>query len=239
MEIFTPSLLPKTFRLTNYAAVFQEQPFGQNILNSLIVATLATLVSQALAASASFALARREFAGRGLVLISFLLISMFPQIAVLSGLFEIIRALGLYNRLFGLVLSYMILVLPFTVWVLTTFMRQVPRELEEAAVMDGASSLTILVRIFLPIMAPSLVTAGLLAFVAAWNEFLFAVTFTLSDQARTVPVAIAFMSGSSQHELPWGNIMAAAVVVTIPLILLVLIFQRRIVTGLTAGAVKG
>src|SRR5690606_15732527 len=129
---------------------------------------------------------------------------------------------------FGLTLSYMIFTLPFTVWVLTTFIRQIPRELEEAAVMDGAGSWTVLTRIFLPLMGPSMVTTGLLAFILAWNEFLFALTFTLSNRARTVPVAIAFMSGSSQYELPWGNIMAASVVVTLPLVLLALFFQRKI-----------
>jgi trehalose/maltose transport system permease protein len=137
------------------------------------------------------------------------------------------------------VLSYMIFTLPFTVWVLTTFMRELPREVEEAAIIDGASPRVIIVNVFLPLMWPALITTGLLAFIAAWNEFLFALTFTLNDEQRTVPVGIATMSGASVHELPWGNIMAASVMVTLPLVILVLIFQRRIVSGLTAGAVKG
>jgi len=137
------------------------------------------------------------------------------------------------------VLSYMIFTLPFTVWVLTTFMRDLPKELEEAAIMDGASPWTILTKVFMPLMWPALVTTGLLAFIAAWNEFLFALTFTLTNDERTVPVGIALMSGASSHEIPWGNIMAASVMVTLPLVVLVLIFQRRIVSGLTAGAVKG
>jgi trehalose/maltose transport system permease protein len=166
-------------------------------------------------------------------------VSMFPQIAVLSGMFELIRSLGLYNNLLSLTLSYMIFTLPFTVWVLTAFMRELPKELEEAAIVDGASPLTLVTRVFLPLMGPALVTTGLLAFIAAWNEFLFALTFTLSAEMRTVPVAIALISGASGHELPWGNIMAASIIVTVPLIALVLIFQRRIVSGLTAGAVKG
>jgi trehalose/maltose transport system permease protein len=163
---------------------------------------------------------------------------MFPQIAVLSGMFELIRTLGLYNNLLSLSLSYLIFTLPFTVWVLTTFMRELPKELEEAAIIDGAGPLTIMLRIFLPLMGPALAATGLLAFIAAWNEFLFALTFTLTSDMRTVPVAIALISGASSHELPWGNIMAASVIVTVPLIVLVLIFQRRIVSGLTAGAVK-
>jgi trehalose/maltose transport system permease protein len=133
----------------------------------------------------------------------------------------------------------MIFTLPFTVWVLTTFIRDLPKELEEAAILDGASPWVILTRVFMPLMWPALVTTGLLAFIAAWNEFLFAYTFTLSNEMRTVPVGIKMMSGSSAHELPWGNIMAASVLVTLPLVGLVLVFQRRIVSGLTAGAVKG
>jgi trehalose/maltose transport system permease protein len=164
---------------------------------------------------------------------------MFPQIAVLSGLFELIRALGLYNSLIGLVFSYLILTLPFTTWVLTTFMRELPRELEEMAAVDGASALRTLIEIFLPLTAPALAAAGLLAFILAWNEFLFALSFTLSNEQRTVPVAIALISGASAYELPWGRIMAASVIVTVPLIVLVLILQRHIVSGLIAGAVKG
>ena len=164
---------------------------------------------------------------------------MFPQIAVLSGMFELVTWLGIYNNLLALTLSYMIFTLPFTVWVLTTFMRDLPKEIEEAAIVDGATPFTIVTKVFLPLMGPALATTGLLAFIAAWNEFLFALTFTLSTEMRTVPVAIALISGASAHELPWGNIMAASVVVTVPLIVLVLIFQRRIVSGLTAGAVKG
>jgi trehalose/maltose transport system permease protein len=166
-------------------------------------------------------------------------VSMFPQVAVLSGMFELVRYMGLYNSLPALTLSYMIFTLPFTVWVLTTFMREMPVELEEAAMMDGATPWIVLTRVFLPIMGPALATTGLLAFIAAWNEFLFALTFTLTDRTRTVPVAIALISGASSFELPWGRIMAASVIVTVPLILLVLVFQRRIVAGLTAGAVKG
>ncbi len=223
----------------NYAAVFRDRPFGRNILNSVIVAASVVAVSLGLGLTAAFALGRVVFRGRGLLLAAILAGSMFPQVAVLSGLFELIRWLGLYNSLGSLVLSYLIFTLPFTVWVLTTFMREMPRELEEAAMIDGATPWIVLTRVFLPIMGPAMATTGLLAFIAAWNEFLFALTFTLTDAMRTVPVAIALISGASSFELPWGRIMAASVIVTVPLILLVLVFQRRIVAGLTAGAVKG
>jgi trehalose/maltose transport system permease protein len=237
--LFTVEFLPAAPRWDNYAAVFREQPFGRNILNSVFVAGSVVAVSLVLAASSAFALGRVTFRGRTALLLVILGVSMFPQVAVLSGLFELIRAFGLYNNLLGLTFSYLIFTLPFTVWVLTTFMRELPVELEEAAVMDGATPWVVLTRIFLPLMGPALATTGLLAFIAAWNEFLFALTFTLTDEMRTVPVAIALISGSSQFELPWGLIMAASVIVTVPLILLVLVFQRRIVSGLTAGAVKG
>ena len=223
----------------NYLAVFHEQPFGRNILNSLFVAVSTVALSLALAMAAAYALGRVQFRGRGLLLAVILGVSMFPQIAVLSGMFELISGLGLYNNLLALSFSYLIFTLPFTVWVLTTFMRELPQELEEAAIVDGATPLAIVMRVFMPVMGPALVTTGLLAFIAAWNEFLFALTFTLTSDMRTVPVAIALISGASSYELPWGNIMAASIIVTVPLIVLVLVFQRRIVSGLTAGAIKG
>ena len=146
---------------------------------------------------------------------------------------------GLYNTLWSLVFSYTIFTLPFTVWVLTTFMRDLPVEIEEAAIVDGATPWVIITKVFLPLMWPAMVTTGLLAFIAAWNEFLFALTFTSSTETRTVPVTIALLSGASSHEIPWGTIMAASVIVTVPLVVLVLIFQRKIISGLTAGGVKG
>jgi trehalose/maltose transport system permease protein len=158
---------------------------------------------------------------------------------VLAGMFELIRALGLYNRALGLVLPYLIFTLPFTVWVLTTFMKQLPKELEEAAIMDGCGPGRIIWQVFMPLLWPALVSTGLLAFIAAWNEFLFALTFVLDNNERTVPVAISLISGASLYDIPWGKIMAASVLVTLPLIGLVLVFQRKIVSGLTAGAVKG
>jgi trehalose/maltose transport system permease protein len=237
--LFDGNYLPESFSFSNYLSEFEGQPFGRNIFNSIFVSVMVVALSLLMGVTASYALARVKFAGRGLLLVTILSVSMFPQVAVLSGMFELIRAVGLYNSMFGLAISYMMLTLPFTVWILTAFMRELPRELEEAAVMDGASPWTVITRVFLPVMWPAMVTTGLLAFIMAWNEFLFALTFTLTNEQRTVPVAIALISGASQFEMPWGNIMAASVIVTVPLIVLVLIFQRRIVSGLTAGAVKG
>jgi trehalose/maltose transport system permease protein len=237
--LFEVNYLPAELDFTNYATMLTEGVFGKQILNSVFVATVVVLISLALAVTASYALSRIRFRGRGLLLLTILSVSMFPQIAVLSGLFEVIRYFGLFNSLWALVFSYMIFTLPFTVWVLTTFMRNLPIEIEEAAIMDGASSLTIIRRVFLPLMWPAMVTTGLLAFIHAWNEFLFALTFLSTDSQRTVPVAIALISGRSEFEIPWGNIMAASVIVTLPLVMLVLVFQRKIVSGLTAGAVKG
>jgi trehalose/maltose transport system permease protein len=238
-ELFQPQPLPPSWAWQNYVTIFQEQPFGRQILNSVFVAVTVVLLALGLAVLASYALGRIQFRGRRLLLFTILGVSMFPQIAVLSGMFELVRTLGLYKNLLALVLSYMIFTVPFTVWVLTTFMRELPKELEEAAFVDGATPFVVVTQVFLPLMGPALVTTGLLAFIAAWNEFLFALTFTLSSEQRTVPVAIGLISGASTYELPWANIMAASVVVTVPLIVLVLIFQRRIVSGLTAGAVKG
>lgn len=237
--IFRVEFLPAAPTLENYRALFAEQPFARNIVNSLFVASVAMAISLALAVTAAYALGRIKFRGRAAILFAVLSISMFPQIAVLSGLFELIRAAGLYNSLTGLIFSNLILTLPFTTWVLTAFLRELPRELEDSAVMDGASSFRIMTEIFLPLMAPALAATGLLAFILAWNEFLFALTFTLSNEKRTVPVAIALITGASAYELPWGRVMAASVIVTVPLIALVLLLQRHIVSGLVAGAVKG
>lgn len=237
--LFSTSLWPAKPSLANYLQVFGNQPFGANLLNSLLVAGGVVLLSLGVSVLAAYALGRVSFRGRGTLLMCILGVSMFPQVAVLSGLFELIRALSLYDHLGALVLADMIFTLPFTVWVLVTFMRELPKELEEAALMDGVGVLTLIFRIFLPLLWPAVAATSLLAFIAAWNEFLFALTFTLSSEERTVPVAIALISGASSFELPWGNIMAASVIVTVPLILLVLVFQRHIVSGLTAGAVKG
>lgn len=240
-ELFSTSLWPQNGSLANYISLFTvaEQPFGRHIVNSVVVSTLVVVLSLFLGVTAAYALGRIQFKGRGLLLTAILGVSMFPQVAVLAGMFEMIRALGLYNRSLGLVLPYLIFTLPFTVWVLTTFMRQLPKELEEAAIMDGCSPWRIIRDVFLPLLWPALVSTGLLAFIAAWNEFLFALTFVIDNNERTVPVSISLISGASKYEIPWGKIMAASVLVTLPLIGLVLVFQKKIVSGLTAGAVKG
>jgi trehalose/maltose transport system permease protein len=238
-SIFQVDYLPKQVSFGNYVSVMTQGNFALNLLNSLIVSFAVVAISLLLGVTAAYALSRVRFRGRPVLLLIILSVSMFPQIAVLAGLFEMILGFGIYNSLLSLIFSYMIFTLPFTVWVLTTFMRDLPIEIEEAAIVDGASPWTIISKVFLPMMWPALVTTGLLAFIAAWNEFLFALTFVSNDAKRTVPVAIALLSGSTEFETPWGRIMAASVIVTVPLIVLVLIFQRKIISGLTAGAVKG
>ncbi len=237
--LFEIDYFPTSFDLSNYVEVLSNSNFARSIWNSLLIAGSTVCFAMVLAVTASYALARVRFRGRGLLLMSILAVSMFPQIAVLAGLFELVRALGIYNTPWAMIMSYTIFTLPFTVWVLTTFMRDLPIEIEEAAIIDGATPWNIVTQVFLPLMWPALVTTGLLAFIGAWNEFLFALTFTASDSQRTVPVAIALLTGSSEFETPWGLLMAASVIVTVPLIILVLIFQRKIVAGLTAGGVKG
>lgn len=237
--IFRINYFPVDFSLQNYYSVMGGANFFRSVLNSVLIAGLTVVFALFLAVTASYALSRVRFRGRALLLMTILGVSMFPQIAVLAGLFELVRALGIYNTPWAMILSYTIFTLPFTVWVLTTFMRDLPVEIEEAAIVDGATPWVIITRVFMPLLWPALVTTGLLAFIGAWNEFLFALTFTISETQRTVPVAIALLSGASEQEIPWGPIMAASVMVTVPLVILVLIFQRKIVAGLTAGGVKG
>ena len=238
-SLFSTDLWPTKVTFDNYKEVFSDITFGASFLNSVVVAVCTALLSLAVCLMASYPLARAKFKGKKRFLMTALGVTTIPHVAVLSGLFELIRFLDIYNEKSALILSYMIITVPFTLWTLTNFMRNIPKEIEEAAIMDGASRFTVLTKVFLPILSPAIVTTGLLAFIAAWNEFLFALTFTLTNQSRTVPVSLALFSGASQHELPWGLIMAASVLVTLPLILLVVIFQRRIVSGLTAGAIKG
>lgn len=227
--------------LEHYSAVFENNNFLIALLNSTIVSFSVTALSLLIGTMGAYALGRFRFRGRSSVLYAVLAMTMFPQIAVLGALYDMVNRLGLYNNLLALVLTYLIFTLPFTVWVLTNFFRAMPRDLEEAAYVDGASPFQTFYQVLLPLSAPGMVTTGLLAFIAAWNEYLFALSFTQTPDKRTVTYAITAFEGttSSSFELPWGQIMAAAVVVTIPLIILTLIFQRRIIAGLTAGAVKG
>jgi trehalose/maltose transport system permease protein len=238
-DLFSTSLWPKALGLDHYRAVFQDARFVGSLINSIIVAGSTVLISLALGSVCAYALGRLPFRFKAPVLYLVLTMTMFPQISVLSGLFIMLKNLQLFNTRQGLVVTYLIFTMPFTIWVMTQYFRSLPKELEEAAYVDGASPLTVFWQILLPLTMPGLVSTGLLAFIAAWNEFLFALTFTVTDTMKTVPVVISQFSGTSSFEQPWGSIMAASMVVTIPLVILVMIFQYRIVAGLTAGAVKG
>jgi trehalose/maltose transport system permease protein len=233
--------VPTNPTLTNFREVLSSGEFQRALLNSTIVAGSVTLIALAIGSLAGYALGRFRFRGRSVTLYLMLSMTTFPQIAILGALYTTINRFELYDSLGALIFSYMIFTLPFTVWVLTSFMRALPRDLEEAAYVDGASPLQTFYRVMLPLVAPGLVTAGLLAFIAAWNEFLYALSFTQSVDKRTVPVAITQFTGKSgsTYQIPWGQIMAATVVVTLPLIVATLVLQRRILAGLTAGAVKG
>nr|WP_275976808.1 carbohydrate ABC transporter permease [Polyangium aurulentum] len=232
---------PDNPTLEHYRLVVENGDFQQALLNSAIVAVSVTLMSLVLGSLAAHALGRIRFRGRSVVLYAVLAMTMFPQIAVLGALFEMVNYFRLYNQLPALVLTYMIFTLPFTVWVMTGFMRAVPMEIEEAAYVDGATPFQVFYKIMLPLALPGMVTTGLLAFIAAWNEFLFALSFTQTPDKRTVTYAITAFAGSTSgmYEVPWGQTMAASVLVTAPLVALALIFQRHILAGLTAGGVKG
>jgi len=227
-----------SFFTRNYEDVFADTQFQRAIINSIIVAVTVTLLALAIGSFAAFALGKLRFPGKTVALYTILSMTMFPQIAILTGLYAIIRSVGLTPRP-SMILTYLIFSLPFTVWVLTSFFRTLPGDLLQAAQVDGATSFQAFRLILLPLTAPALVTTGLLAFIGAWNEYLFALTFTtINPDDRTIPVAIALFTGQQTMQDPFGQIMAAAVLVTIPLLVLVLIFQRRIIGGL-AGAVKG
>ncbi|HXO96865.1 MAG TPA: carbohydrate ABC transporter permease [Chthoniobacterales bacterium] len=238
-ELFSTKLLPTQLTLAHYQAVFKDARFVAGLINSIIVAGCTVLIALGLGSLCAYALGRLPFRFKGPVLYLILTMTMFPTIAVLSGLFVMLKTLSLFNTRQGLIVTYLIFTMPFTIWVMTQYFRSLPRELEEAAYVDGASPLKVFWDILLPLTVPGLVSTGLLAFIAAWNEFLFALTFTVTDTMKTVPVVISQFSGSSSFEQPWGSIMAGSMVVTIPLVILVMIFQYRIVEGLTSGAVKG
>jgi trehalose/maltose transport system permease protein len=238
-ELFSTKLLPTALTLDHYTAVFKDARFVQSLLNSVIVSGCTVLIALGLGSVCAYALGRLPFRFKGPVLYLVLTMTMFPQIAILSGLFIMLKTLDLFNSRQGLILTYLIFTMPFTIWVMTQYFRSLPKELEEAAYVDGASPLKVFWDILLPLTMPGLVSTGLLAFIAAWNEFLFALTFTVTDSMKTVPVVISQFAGTSSFEQPWGSIMAGSMVVTIPLVILVMIFQYRIVEGLTAGAVKG
>ncbi|MCU0683428.1 MAG: carbohydrate ABC transporter permease [Polyangiaceae bacterium] len=232
---------PEHPTLDNYRIVLENDNFLMALRNSAVVAISVTTLSLALGLLAAYSLGRFRFRGRSLVLYTVLAMTMFPQIAVLGALFQMVNYFGLYNKLPALVLTYFIFTLPFTVWVLTGFLKAIPAEIEEAAYVDGASPFQVFYKIMLPLAVPGMATTGLLAFIAAWNEFLFALSFTQTPDKRTITYAIQAFSASTAgvFEIPWGPMMAASVLVTVPLVVLALIFQRQILAGLTAGAVKG
>lgn len=241
IELFdpNPTLLPKNPTFSNYIKVFAERPFHVNIWNSIVVSGITTLTTLIFGSFAGYAIARLRMKGKAFVMALILSVSMFPQISILGSLFVILRKLGMINTYQGLILPYVAITLPLTTWILQNFFRDLPKEIEEAAAIDGCSRLRTLFQIVFPMSAPGLVATGLLTFITAWNEFLFAFTFMQKPQYYTVPVAIAMFAGRTQYEQPWGQLMAAAVIVTAPLVVLVLVFQNRIISGLSAGAVKG
>jgi ABC-type glycerol-3-phosphate transport system permease component len=233
------SLWPEREQLTtaNYQALYQERQFWVPIVNSVIVAGTTTCLCVLLGAFCAYAAARLEFRGKTLVLGFILSVTMFPQISIVSPLFLLLRWLRLINTYPGLILPYLTFAMPLTVWLLVGFFRQLPRELEEAALIDGASRLRAFWEIIFPLSWPGLAATAIITFVYCWNEFLFALSFTNTQERWTVPVAIAFFRG--RYQVPWGEILAGAIVATGPVALMVLIFQRRIISGLTTGAVKG
>lgn len=222
--------------LDSYVAALTHRPLLRYMLNSFVVSTLTTILSIVFAAFAAYALTRLPIKGKRLILGIVLASSMFPQVAILSPMFNIVTDLGLRNSYLGLVIPYITISLPLSIWILSTFFQKIPFELEESAKLDGASPFQTFRKIIFPLAAPGVFTTAILVFIAAWNEYLFALTINSDDLWRTVPVGISMYT--SQYSIPWGDISAATVIVTIPIVILVLFFQRRIVSGLTSGSVK-
>ncbi len=231
---------PQAWTWDNYNAVFSEGlGFNRALVNSIGIAMITTVLALTFAAMAAYAITRLDFPGKTLILAGALAVSMFPAISVVGGLFNVWRVTGLYDTWPGLILPYLSFSLPLAIYILSAFFREIPWDLEKAAQMDGATGAQAFRRVILPLAMPGVFTAGILVFIAAWNDFLFANVLTSTDASRTAPVALAFFRGASQFTDPSGAIAAGAVVVTIPILIMVLIFQRRIVSGLTSGAVKG
>jgi len=223
----------------NYTSIFDTSEFTHALINSFGIAAISTVIAVVLAAMAAYALARLDFAGKALILSGSLAVAMFPPISIVGSLFNAWRNIGLFDTWPGLIIPYMTFTLPLAIYTLSAFFREIPWELEQAAQVDGATPFQAFTRVIAPLAAPGVFTTAILVFIFAWNDFLFANTLTSTNAARTVPATLAFFTGGSQFQDPTGQISAAAVVVTIPIIVMVLIFQRRIVAGLTAGAVKG
>jgi multiple sugar transport system permease protein len=240
-EVFAvpPTWLPGRISLENYVGVFEQRPFARYFANSLLVATISTILALAAAAPAAYAFARFRLRGAGLIEKAFLLFALFPPAVLLVPLYSAARELGLANSRLALAVVHASLNLPFAIWTLGSFFRELPVEIEDAARVDGFSRLQILVRIVLPLSAPALGATAILLFIFSWNEFVLALAFLTRDDLRTVPLGIAMLSGATVYEVPWGRISAAVVMTTLPVVAAVLAFQRWIVSGLTAGAVKG
>ncbi len=231
--------IPATFSLDNYENIFDQDIFTAALRNSFGIAAIATVIAVVIAAMAAYAIARLNFPGKPLILGSALMIAMFPPISIVGPLYNMWRNLGLFDTWPGLIIPYLSFALPLAIYTLTTFFREIPWELEQAAQVDGATPLQAFTKVIVPLAAPGVATTSILVFIFCWNDFVFATSLTSTSAAQTVPAALAQFPGASQFSAPYGSIAAAAVVVTIPIIILVLIFQRRIVAGLTAGAVKG
>jgi multiple sugar transport system permease protein len=238
-DLSSADLFPPNPSLENYKSIFRNDDFTRALLNSAIVSLVTTFLGVVVGSFCAYALARLKMRGKFILLGVVLSITTFPQIAIAAPLFRLWSEIGLYNTLIGLVIPYLTFALPLSIYILVSFFREIPRDLEEAALVDGATHFQAFRKIVVPLAAPGLATTAILTFIAAWNEFLLATTLTSSVSARTVPVAIAQFTGSSEFEVPLGTQSAASVVISVPLILLVLLFQKRIVAGLTAGAVKG
>src|SRR5215467_10120587 len=237
--ITDPTYFPTKWTWANYSGIFSTSEFTRPLLNSIGIGLIATFISVVLASMAAYAVARLQFPGKRALFVLSLLIAMFPLISLATPLFSIERSLGIFNTWIGLIIPYVAFGLPLGIYTLSAFFREIPWELEKAAKVDGATPFQAFVRVIAPLAAPGMVTTAILVFLFCWNEFLLAITLTSTTAARTAPAALAFFTGSSQFAVPTGSISAAAVVITIPIIIFVLFFQRRIVAGLTAGAVKG
>jgi multiple sugar transport system permease protein len=238
-DLQSSSLIPPHPTLSNYRSIFENPDFTKALRNSAVVALITTVLALTVGSFCAYALARLKLKGKFWILAAVLSITTFPQIAIAAPLFKLWSDIGLFNTLAGLIIPYLTFALPLAIYILVSFFREIPKDLEEAALVDGATHFQAFRKVVIPLAAPGMATAGILTFIFAWNEFLLAVTLTASSKARTVPAAIAFFTGATQFEIPYGSIAAASVVISVPLILLVLLFQKRIVAGLTAGAVKG
>ena len=233
------SFIPQSWTWQNYADIFQTSEFLLALVNSIGIAIISTVIAVVLGTMAAYAIARLDFPGKQLLVGLSLLIAMFPQVSLVTPLFNIERNIGLFDTWPGLILPYITFALPLSIYTLSAFFREIPWDLEKAAKMDGATPAQAFRKVIAPLAAPGIVTTAILVFIFAWNDLLLALSLTATKSAVTAPVAIANFTGSSQFEEPTGSIAAGAMVITVPIIVFVLVFQRRIVAGLTSGAVKG